>query len=30
MVNVASEWGQRTATVTSLPFVDPQKRIPVS
>jgi glycine cleavage system aminomethyltransferase T len=29
-VAVASEWGQRTATVTSLPFVDPQKRIPVS
>jgi aminomethyltransferase len=29
-VNVASEWGWRTATVTSLPFVDPQKRIPVS
>ena len=29
-VNVASEWGRRTATVTPLPFVDPQKRIPVS
>jgi hypothetical protein len=30
MVKVASEWGWRTATVTPLPFVDPQKRIPVS
>jgi glycine cleavage system aminomethyltransferase T len=29
-VTIASEWGQRTATVTALPFVDPQKRIPVS
>jgi len=29
-VNVASEWGRRAATVTPLPFVDPQKRIPVS
>ena len=29
-VTIASEWGQRTATVTTLPFVDPQKRIPVS
>ena len=29
-VNIASEWGERTATVTTLPFVDPQKRIPVS
>ena len=29
-VNVASEWGRRTARVTPLPFVDPQKRIPVS
>lgn len=29
-VNVASEWGPRTATVTALPFVDPEKRIPVS
>ena len=29
-VNVATEWGSRTATVTALPFVDPQKRIPVS
>jgi aminomethyltransferase len=29
-VTVASEWGSRTATVTPLPFFDPQKRIPVS
>ena len=29
-VTVVSEWGQRTATVTTMPFVDPQKRIPVS
>lgn len=29
-VSVVSEWGPRTATVTPLPFVDPQKRIPVS
>jgi aminomethyltransferase len=29
-VDVASEWGRRTATVVPLPFVDPQKRIPVS
>ena len=29
-VSVASEWGARTATVAPLPFVDPQKRIPVS
>ncbi len=29
-VNVATEWGSRTATVTALPFVDPQKQIPVS
>ena len=29
-VTVASEWGQRTATVTAMPFVDPEKRIPVS
>jgi aminomethyltransferase len=28
-VTVASEWGRRTATVTSLPFVDPEKRIPL-
>jgi aminomethyltransferase len=30
LVAVASEWGQRTAKVTPLPFVDPEKRIPVS
>ncbi len=30
MVTVASEWGPRTATVTPMPFVDPEKRIPVS
>jgi glycine cleavage system aminomethyltransferase T len=29
-VEVASEWGRRSATVVPLPFVDPQKRIPVS
>ena len=29
-VEVASEWGRRTATVVSMPFVDPQKRIPVA
>jgi len=29
-VTVASEWGSRAATVTSMPFVDPQKRIPIS
>jgi aminomethyltransferase len=29
-VDVASEWGRRTARVVALPFVDPQKRIPVS
>lgn len=30
LITVASEWGTRTARVTALPFVDPQKRIPVS
>ena len=29
-ITVASEWGTRNATVTPLPFFDPQKRIPVS
>jgi len=29
-VTVASEWGKRIATVTAMPFVDPEKRIPVS
>ena len=27
---VESEWGARTATVVDMPFVDPQKTIPVS
>jgi aminomethyltransferase len=29
-VRVESEWGPRTGTVTRMPFVDPDKRIPVS
>jgi glycine cleavage system aminomethyltransferase T len=29
-VKVATEWGPRTARVTPMPFVDPEKRIPVS
>jgi aminomethyltransferase len=29
-VEVASEWGTRSATVVEMPFVDPEKRIPVS
>ncbi len=29
-VSVASEWGRRQARVTPMPFVDPEKRIPVS
>jgi aminomethyltransferase len=29
-VKVDSEWGPRTGTVTPIPFVDPDKRIPVS
>jgi glycine cleavage system aminomethyltransferase T len=29
-LDVASEWGDRHATVVPMPFVDPQKRIPVS
>jgi glycine cleavage system aminomethyltransferase T len=29
-VSVESEWGRRTGTVTPMPFVDPDKRIPVS
>jgi aminomethyltransferase len=29
-VRVESEWGRRTATVVPMPFVDPEKRIPVS
>jgi aminomethyltransferase len=28
-VQVESEWGTRTATVVPMPFVDPEKRIPV-
>jgi glycine cleavage system aminomethyltransferase T len=30
MLNVESEWGERKATVVAMPFVDPEKRIPVS
>jgi glycine cleavage system aminomethyltransferase T len=29
-LHVATEWGDRTATVVPMPFVDPEKRIPVS
>ena len=29
-VRVASEWGERNATVVEMPFVDPKKTIPVS
>jgi hypothetical protein len=29
-LRVETEWGERTATVTEMPFVDPEKRIPVS
>jgi aminomethyltransferase len=29
-VQVDSEWGRRTATVVEMPFVDPDKKIPVS
>jgi aminomethyltransferase len=29
-VRVETEWGTRTATVVAMPFVDPEKRIPVS
>ena len=29
-LHVATEWGSRTATVAPMPFVDPEKRIPVS
>ncbi len=29
-LTVESEWGTRTATVVPMPFVDPEKRIPVS
>jgi glycine cleavage system aminomethyltransferase T len=30
VLDVESEWGARTATVVPMPFVDPQKTIPVS
>ena len=29
-LDVESEWGSRTATVVPMPFVDPEKTIPVS
>jgi aminomethyltransferase len=29
-LRVATEWGERQATVVPMPFVDPEKRIPVS
>ena len=29
-VSVQTEWGTRTATVVPMPFVDPDKAIPVS
>jgi aminomethyltransferase len=29
-VQVDAEWGRRTATVVEMPFVDPDKKIPVS
>ena len=29
-LRVATEWGDRTATVVPMPFVDPEKRIPVT
>jgi aminomethyltransferase len=29
-LRVETEWGSRTATVVPMPFVDPEKRIPVS
>jgi len=29
-LSVKTEWGTRGATVTAMPFVDPEKRIPVS
>ncbi len=30
MLRVATEWGDRNATVVPMPFVDPEKKIPVS
>jgi glycine cleavage system aminomethyltransferase T len=29
-IEIASEWGARSATVVPMPFIDPQKKIPVS
>ena len=29
-LDVESEWGSRTATVVPMPFIDPEKTIPVS
>jgi aminomethyltransferase len=29
-VEVASEWGRRSARVVPMPFIDPEKRIPIS
>jgi aminomethyltransferase len=29
-ITVESEWGTRTATVVDMPFVDPDKQIPIS
>jgi aminomethyltransferase len=29
-LRVATEWGDRTATVVPMPFVDPEKKIPIS
>jgi aminomethyltransferase len=29
-LQVETEWGMRTATVVPMPFIDPEKRIPVS
>ncbi len=29
-LKVETEWGPRTATVVPMPFIDPDKRIPVS
>ncbi|HKB27927.1 MAG TPA: glycine cleavage T C-terminal barrel domain-containing protein, partial [Candidatus Limnocylindrales bacterium] len=28
-LSIETEWGTRSATVTPMPFVDPEKRIPV-
>jgi glycine cleavage system aminomethyltransferase T len=29
-LHVRTEWGDRMATVVPMPFVDPEKRIPIS